>query len=156
MKKNTKYFANIEKRRSEQKTIHKLEVSGEDITNRTQILEEQRCPLSSSLFIICIEYLSHYIQSNKHIKGISLEPDEEIKQSLFADDATYFLNDSASFNNLIVSLTLYGMASGLKLNKRKCTVLRVTQVSNIVVVEVDFITKFDIAKACRHSRSHIF
>ncbi|KAH3830870.1 hypothetical protein DPMN_104126 [Dreissena polymorpha] len=77
-----------------------------------------RCPLSSSLFIICIEYLSHHIQSNKHIKGISLEPDEEIIQSLFADDATYFLNDNYdSFHNLIESLTLYGMTSGLKLNK---------------------------------------
>ena len=86
----------------------------------------QGCPLSSSLFIICIEYLSHHIQSNKHIKGISLEPDEEIKQSLFADDATYFLNDNYdSFHNLIESLTLYGMTSGLKLNKSKCTVLRV-------------------------------
>ncbi|KAH3777066.1 hypothetical protein DPMN_178503 [Dreissena polymorpha] len=82
-------------------------------------------PLSSSLFIICIEYLSHYIQSNKHINGISLELDEEIKQSLFADDDTYFLNDNSdSFNNLIESLTLFGMASGLKLNKSKCTVLR--------------------------------
>ena len=40
--KNTKYFANIEKRRSEQKTVHKLVVNGKDITNRTQILEEQR------------------------------------------------------------------------------------------------------------------
>ncbi|KAH3777678.1 hypothetical protein DPMN_179126 [Dreissena polymorpha] len=40
--KNTKNFANIEKRRSEQITIHKLVVNGEDITNRTQILEEQR------------------------------------------------------------------------------------------------------------------
>ena len=40
--KNTKYFANIEKRRSEQKTVHKLVVNGKDITNRTQTLEEQR------------------------------------------------------------------------------------------------------------------
>ncbi|KAH3885723.1 hypothetical protein DPMN_009719 [Dreissena polymorpha] len=39
-------------------------------------------------------YLSHQIKWNKHINGISLEPDEEIKQSLFADDATYFLNDN--------------------------------------------------------------
>ncbi|KAH3887824.1 hypothetical protein DPMN_011846 [Dreissena polymorpha] len=71
------------------------------------------------------DYLSHHIQSNKHIKGISLEPDEEIKQSLFADDATYFLNyNFYSFHNLIESLTIYGMTSGLKLNKSKCTVLR--------------------------------
>ncbi|KAH3798269.1 hypothetical protein DPMN_151866 [Dreissena polymorpha] len=78
-------------------------------------------------FIICIKYPSHHIQSNKHIKGISLEPDKDIKQSLFADDATYFLNDNYdSFHNLIESLTLYGMTSGLKLNKSKCTVLRAT------------------------------
>ncbi|KAH3830601.1 hypothetical protein DPMN_103846 [Dreissena polymorpha] len=73
-----------------------------------------RCPLSSSLFIICIEYLSHHIQSNTHINGISLENNEEIKQTLFADDATYFLNDNyESFHNLIESLTLFGITSGL-------------------------------------------
>ncbi|KAH3754621.1 hypothetical protein DPMN_189301 [Dreissena polymorpha] len=48
-----------------------------------------------------------------------------IQESLFADDATYFLNDNYdSFHNLIESLTLYSMASGLKLNKSYCTVLR--------------------------------
>ena len=40
--KNTKYFANIEKRNSEQKTIHKLVVNDIEVTNRIQILEEQR------------------------------------------------------------------------------------------------------------------
>ncbi|KAH3800375.1 hypothetical protein DPMN_154008 [Dreissena polymorpha] len=70
-------------------------------------------------------YLSHHIQSNKHIHGLSLEPDDEIKQSLFADDATYILNDNSnSFHYLIESLTLFGITSGLKLNKNKCTVLR--------------------------------
>ncbi|KAH3695544.1 hypothetical protein DPMN_083005 [Dreissena polymorpha] len=99
-----KYFATIETRRSEQKTVHKLVVNGEDITNRTQILEEQR------LFF-------ETLYKQKH--------------SLFADDATYFLNDSSdSFNNLIESLTLFGMESGLKLNKSKCTVLRNMEVSD--------------------------
>ncbi|KAH3713003.1 hypothetical protein DPMN_072766 [Dreissena polymorpha] len=70
-------------------------------------------------------YLSHHIQSDKHIKGISLEPDDEIKQSLFADDASYILNDNSDlFHNLIESLTLFGTTLGLKLNKSKCTVLR--------------------------------
>ena len=86
----------------------------------------QGCPLSSSLFIICLEFLSHYIQSNPDINGISIKPGEEIKQSLFADDATYFCNNNpSSFNNLIKSLTLFGNVSGLKLNKSKCTVLKV-------------------------------
>jgi len=39
---------------------------------------------------------------------------------------TYFCNNNpSSFNNLIESLTLFGNVSGLKLNKSKCTVLKV-------------------------------
>ncbi|KAH3719925.1 hypothetical protein DPMN_062810 [Dreissena polymorpha] len=76
--------------------------------------------------IICIEFLSHHIQSNKHINNISLEPDDEIKQPLFADDATYILNDNSdSFYIIIESLTLFRKTSSLKINKNKCTVLRV-------------------------------
>ncbi|KAH3868378.1 hypothetical protein DPMN_031523 [Dreissena polymorpha] len=114
--KNTKYFANIKKRRSEQKTVHILVVNGEDITNRTQILEEQRLffenlykrkhvenntllknthhALNQEEKLLCDGLFNEYecglalkeMQNNK-------KPDEEIKQSLFADDATYFLND---------------------------------------------------------------
>ncbi|KAH3812515.1 hypothetical protein DPMN_140950 [Dreissena polymorpha] len=59
------------------------------------------------------------------VVNVNCKPDEEIKQSLFADDATYFLNNNYdSFHNLIESLTLSGMTSGLKLNKSKCTELR--------------------------------
>ena len=62
----------------------------------------QGCPLSSSLFIICIGFPSHYIQSNPDIKGISVKPGKEIKQSLFADDATYFMNGcEQSFRALV-------------------------------------------------------
>ena len=49
----------------------------------------QRCPLSSFLFIICIQILTDYIKNNKNIKGITVQ-EKEIKQSLFADDATFF------------------------------------------------------------------
>ncbi|KAH3813059.1 hypothetical protein DPMN_141508 [Dreissena polymorpha] len=64
------------------------------------------------------------------------KPDEEIKQSLIADDATEFLNDNYdSFHNLIESLTLYGMTSGLKLNKSKCTVLRPDKIKRTQLIQ---------------------
>jgi len=47
----------------------------------------QGCPLSSLIFIVCIELLSNHIETNENIKGIQLE-NLEIKQNLFADDAT--------------------------------------------------------------------
>ena len=37
---NTKYCANILKRRSKHKTIHRLVVNGKDISNKSQIIEE--------------------------------------------------------------------------------------------------------------------
>ncbi|KAH3893308.1 hypothetical protein DPMN_017455 [Dreissena polymorpha] len=71
------------------------------------------------------------------------KPYDKIKQSLFADDATYFLNDNSdSFNNLIESLTLYGTASGLKLNISKCTVLRYRPVSDNWYDDDDRISRF--------------
>ena len=51
----------------------------------------QGCPLSPTLFILCIELLSYEVSSNVNIKGISVD-DIEIKNTLFADDAT-FLTD---------------------------------------------------------------
>ncbi|KAH3715147.1 hypothetical protein DPMN_057853 [Dreissena polymorpha] len=86
-------------------------------------------------------YLSHHIQSNTQLNGISLENNKEIKQTLFADDATYFLNDNyESFHNLIESLTLFGITSGLKLNKSKCTVLRVNVIN--VASRINTLTTF--------------
>ena len=37
---NTKYCANILKRSSKHKTMHRLVVNGKDITNKSQIIEE--------------------------------------------------------------------------------------------------------------------
>ncbi len=40
----------------------------------------QGCPLSSSLFILCLEILSNYINANTMIKGIKIN-DQEITLS---------------------------------------------------------------------------
>ena len=39
---NSKYFANLEKKRSEAKTLHRLVTERNEITNQKEILEEVR------------------------------------------------------------------------------------------------------------------
>ena len=90
----------------------------------------QGCPLSTSLFIICIELLSNYIKNNKHITGVTING-TEIKQTYFADDATYINNGCQnSFENLIDTLTKFSKVSGLNLNTAKSKVLRVGSLNN--------------------------
>ena len=50
----------------------------------------QGCPLSPYLFILCIELLSYEISHNTNIRGVNIAG-KEVKESLFADDATFFL-----------------------------------------------------------------
>ena len=83
----------------------------------------QGCPLSPYIFIICVELLSFEINNNNNIKGQTLAG-EEIKRTLFADDATFILDGSKrSFENLIHTLDNYSLISGLKLNESKCYAL---------------------------------
>ncbi len=49
----------------------------------------QGCPLSPYLFIIAIEILSNAIRNEETIKGVKIY-NETIKNTMFADDATFF------------------------------------------------------------------
>jgi hypothetical protein len=90
----------------------------------------QGCPLSPLLFIIAIEILSIKVKNNQDIKGIVINHDE-IKQSLFADDATFITDGSEkSFNALIKTIDEFSIFSGLKLNTKKSTVLRTGSLRN--------------------------
>ena len=90
----------------------------------------QGCPLSSIIFIICIETLSNNIETNPNIKGIKVG-NEELKQTLFADDATYFNNgDEESLKHLLETLEQFSNVSGLNLNINKTTFLRVGSLKN--------------------------
>ncbi len=85
----------------------------------------QGCPLSAYIFIICIEILSRQIDTNAEIKGLTLG-ETEIKQTLFADDASFTLDGSENaFKELIHTLDTFSKISGLKLNKSKCTALKI-------------------------------
>ena len=51
----------------------------------------QGCPLSPYLFILAIEVLYKSVQNDDNIKGITLY-DREIKNTAFADDATFMMD----------------------------------------------------------------
>ena len=90
----------------------------------------QGCPLSPYLFIICMELLTHQIRSNDNIKGITIAG-LEIKNTCYADDASFVLDGSQkSFETLIEILENFSYISGLKLNSRKCQVLRIGKTKN--------------------------
>ena len=85
----------------------------------------QRCPLSAYLFIICIKLLAATVRENKNIGGIQLIGNEFIT-TMFADDATFALDRTLnSFCELINVLEAFKSVSGLKLNHKKVTDLRI-------------------------------
>ena len=97
------------------------------------------CPLSTYLFIICIELLSHKISTTEYIKGI-FYTNKEFKHSLFADDASFILDGSLkSFQTLIDILDTFSYFSGLELNAKKFQVLRIGSMtkSNVVYIKTE-------------------
>ena len=62
----------------------------------------------------------------------------EFKKSLFADDASFILDGSfKSFQTLIYILDNFSYISGLKINAKKCQVLRIGSMtkSNVVYLK---------------------
>ena len=94
----------------------------------------QGCPLSPYLFIIGIELLTNQIRTNKNIKGITLAG-SELKNTCYADDASFILDGSQkSFETLIDVLENFNFISGLKLNSKKCQVLRIGPLKNTNII----------------------
>ena len=108
----------------------------------------QGCPLSPTLFILCIELLSYEVSSNVNIKGITID-NIEIKNTLFADDATFLTDGSRqSFETLVSVLDNFSNISGLKLNINKCNVLKAGSLKTFRFCEnKHFQCKSDYAKA---------
>jgi hypothetical protein len=76
-------------------------------------------PISSYLFVICVEILAIMIRENKDIKGIKIGKTEN-KISQYADDTEVLLEgDEQSFVKTLEVINLFGKVSGLKLNTNK-------------------------------------
>ena len=83
----------------------------------------QGCPLSGMLFVIAIEFLAQTIRRSRNIKGITIQPNQEVKLSQYADDSTAFLADTQSVSNLFDLLHQFEKCSGLKINQSKSEML---------------------------------
>ena len=79
----------------------------------------ERGPLSGMLFVIAIEFLVQTIRRSRSIKGITIQPNQEVKLSQFADDSAAFLADTQSVSNLFDLLHQFEKCSGLKINQSK-------------------------------------
>ncbi len=91
--------------------------NGSPSFNLNRGLRHRGCPLSGLLFVLGIELLNLAIQTNSNIKGIKVG-DEEIKNTLFADDTT-LVKDLESVQELLEMSEKFRRCSGLDLNKSK-------------------------------------
>ncbi|KAA0058980.1 uncharacterized protein E6C27_scaffold98G001710 [Cucumis melo var. makuwa] len=86
-------------------------------------------PLSPFLFVIAMDYFSRllsHLEASGAIKGVSLNNNCNISHILFADDILLFVEDNDCFlNNLIMALSLFEKASGLKINLLKSALVPV-------------------------------
>ena len=82
----------------------------------------QGCPLSTSLFILCIELLAQIVRNDNQIVGIDVN-DITYKLSLFADDVTCMLKDMNSVKCVFALTETFSQYSGLKLNLTKSTLV---------------------------------
>ena len=81
-------------------------------------------PISPLIFILALEILFIHIRENCNIKGIKIIKNE-VKITSYADDATYFLKNELSMENLLATIDKFSKVSGLEVNKTKseCMIL---------------------------------
>ena len=107
---------------------HNSELAVRQARNVTQVFcMEHGCkqgdPLSSYIFLFCVEILAARIRQNKNIIGITIN-EEEYKLSQFADDTSCFLDGSdSSLNETLNELAYFARISGLKINFDKTYVI---------------------------------
>ncbi len=75
-------------------------------------------PLSSYLFVLCVELLAIAIREDPQIKGIKVDS-HELKLVQYADDTTAIVKDIDSVENVLKKLQLFASVSGLSVNKDK-------------------------------------
>ena len=81
------------------------------------------CPLSSVLFVLCVELLAHLNRHSSDVNGINIG-DTEVLLTQFADDMSCFVNDENSIRQIFSICDEFYYTSGLALNAEKSTILR--------------------------------
>ena len=78
----------------------------------------QGCPLSALLFVLTVEVMALKIRQNDKIEGFRCN-DQNIKESLYADDTTLLLNSLDSLDHALETVKLFSEVAGPKLNVEK-------------------------------------
>ena len=84
----------------------------------------QGCPLSTILFIICVELLAQLIRNDNEIKGITIG-EQEHKISLFADYTTCIVETIESVSRVFEITKAFSRSSGLNLNIDKSVLVHI-------------------------------
>ena len=79
----------------------------------------QGCPLSPTLFALCIETLGNLIRDNVNIPGIEVPNVGIFKLTKFADDTTIFINNTTCLDETLNTISIYEHGSGAKANISK-------------------------------------
>ncbi len=78
----------------------------------------QGCPLSALLFVLTVEVMAIRIRNNNNIHGFQCQ-ENNIKQSMYADDTTLLLNDVGSLDHAIDTVKKFSAVAGPILNVDK-------------------------------------
>ena len=92
-------------------------VINKDVTTQYLKLEkdaQQGDPVSAYLFIFCLEILSVF-KNNKDIKSLNILGNTFLYIA-YTDDTTFFLKDLGSVKELLNTISLFSLFSGLKPN----------------------------------------
>jgi hypothetical protein len=106
----------------------------------------QGCPLSPTLFALCIEPLGNLIRSNQNYSGIKISESNSYKVSKFADDTVFFVKDQNDHDIALECIRKYELGTAAKANVSKTEILPIGP--NIHSEETHFkhISKFSTTK----------
>ena len=90
-------------------------------------------PMSCPLFVAVIESLATYITQNERIPGVR---SNVVKTTMYADDTTIIVSSPDKAKEVIKTLTLYGRASGAKVNWNKTMLLLVGSIPKFSITGV--------------------
>ena len=98
-------------------------ISGGTTTNyfKPERGNRQGHPNSAYLFIFVLEIAFLFIIQNKNINGLNVF-ENTFLYTAYADDTTFFLKDEKSVIELMKTVDIFSIFSGLKPNKSKCEV----------------------------------
>ncbi len=88
----------------------------------------QGCPLSMSLFVLCMEPLIRMVNKNLGLKGQHLTGTDVIKILCYTDDTTLILKNTTEYVRLMDIFKTFSKATNSKINDSKTEILLVGNV----------------------------